>query len=116
MHKPDRFTTLAHLVAIVAIVAIAGAGTAACNGAVDADDGTETTQAELRARVPNEDPPFIDCVGGAVGTLTASTSAPTVGNSVTLTWNVTAPVGCSGLQLDVSGMAVGRQGTTTVWP
>ncbi|HXU02303.1 MAG TPA: right-handed parallel beta-helix repeat-containing protein [Polyangia bacterium] len=105
---PHRLTTLAPLVAILA------AGAAACNGAVETDDGTETTQAELRARVPNDEPPFADCIAAAAGTLTASTSTPRVGDSVTLIWNVTA--GCSGLQLDVSGMAVGRQGTTTVWP
>jgi hypothetical protein len=79
--------------------------------------GTLALPLPAAAQAPggDADPPGLNCVGGATGTIGVSEHQFVAGQSATLSWNVQAPAGCAGLRVQVEGLTVDRTGSKTVW-
>jgi len=115
---PRASSGLANTTCAAAAATLSWLGAAACSGVDDggaSDQGR--TEHELRNSDPNTDDPITGCVGRSGGTLTASATSISLGQSVTLTWHATLPAGCANVSLHLgSSTPVATSGSMTVTP
>ena len=80
--------------------------------------GTSTAPrpAAAQALDSDQDPPGLNCLTEATGSLSVSPAVVNPGQLVTLSWNVQAPTGCGALAVTVDHLAAGRSGSRAVDP
>lgn len=78
--------------------------------------GLRPAGAQSSAQGDPDDPPGLECLGEATGTLGISPAVVNPGQTVTLSWSVQAPAGCGALRVTVDSLSAGRSGTRVVDP
>jgi parallel beta helix pectate lyase-like protein len=63
---------------------------------------------------PNDPPPAVDCVGDTTGTVSVTPRTINLGQSITVSWRVTAA--CPGIQQKLNTWSVARTGSMTLQP